>query len=72
MIGNVTMFIKLAKHRSFEYTPRYYDPDKEKRKHRSIRIRRRRHEVKGRSLIWMIAALAFISYLMYFLLKLQQ
>lgn len=72
MTGKVIMFIKLAKHRSFEYTPRYYDPDKEKRKHRNIRIRRRRHEVKSRGLIWMIALLAFILYLMYFLLKLQQ
>ncbi len=66
------MFIKLAKHRSFEYKPRYYDPDKEKRKYSGIRIRRRRHQTKNKSLIWMIALLAFILYVMYFLLKLSQ
>ena len=66
------MFIKLAKHRTFQYTPRYYDPEKEKRKHRGIRIRHQRHQAKGRSLIWMIATLGFVLYLMYFLLKLSQ
>jgi hypothetical protein len=66
------MFIKLAKHRSYEYTPRFYDPDKEKRKHPGIKIRSQRHRTRGRSLIWMIAVLGFILYLMYFLLKLSQ
>ena len=66
------MFTKLSKHRSFEYTPRFYDPDKEQRNHPGIRIRRQRHRTKGRSLIWMIATLGFILYVLYFLLKLQQ
>ncbi len=61
------MFIKLAKHRKFEYTPRYYKPEGEDRIRQRIRIRRQRQRAKGRSLVWMIAMLAFVLYVMYLL-----
>jgi len=64
------MFTKLAKHRSFEYKPRYYNPDEEKRKHAGIRIRRQRHHTKSKSLIWMIGLLGFILYMLYFFVDL--
>jgi hypothetical protein len=66
------MFIKLAKHRSYQYTPRYYDPAKENKKGPRFRIRRQSHQAKSKSLIWMFALLAFIVYLIYMFTQLQK
>lgn len=66
------MFIKLARHRSYQYTPRYYNPDKEDKKRPRIRIRRRSHQARSKSLIWMFALLAFIIYLIYMFTQLQK
>jgi len=65
------MFGKLAKHRDFEYTPRYYDPKKEEQEkgRPNINFRRMRHKTKTRPYIWLIAMLAFIIYLLIILSK---
>ncbi len=60
------MFIKKAKHRVFDYQPRYYDPSKdenEKRKRKlGFRSNLRRNSNK-KSLIMLIIMILFILYL---------
>jgi hypothetical protein len=65
------MFDKLAKHRQFDYTPRYYDPKKEEQeKGRSnINFRRMHRRTKTRPYIWLIALFAFVIYLLFLLSK---
>jgi hypothetical protein len=65
------MFGKLAKHRDFQYTPRYYDPKKEEQEkgRPNISFRRMRRKTKTRPYIWLIAMLAFIIYLLFILSK---
>ena len=65
------MFMKLAKHKTFEYTPRFYDPKKDERKKPRIHFSRMRKTSRGsRSFIWMIALFIFGVYLLYLLTKL--
>ncbi|MFZ0391019.1 MAG: hypothetical protein WAN36_11230 [Calditrichia bacterium] len=68
------MFTKLSRHRAFEYTPRRYDPDKERRegKRPQIQFRQMRHRRKTRPYIWLILMLAFILYIMVMLTKVVQ
>ncbi|HFB67454.1 MAG TPA: hypothetical protein ENJ66_00705 [Calditrichae bacterium] len=63
------MLTKLSKHRDFEYTPLYYKPEKDKDEQvrKRLGIRRLRHKHKTRSLIWMLATLGFILYMLYLL-----
>ncbi len=57
------MFFKLAKHRKFEYTPRYYNPDKDRAQQTRVHFRHLRHRRKNYSIIWMLALLIFVLYL---------
>ncbi len=64
------MFIKLSKHRKFEYLPLYWDPEKEEREKGRKRIRFRRttaRHAKMRSYFWLIIMLGFIMYILYLL-----
>ena len=63
------MLTKLSKHRKFEYTPLYYDPEKDERENirKRLGIRRLRRQAKTRSLVWMLATLAFLLYMLYLL-----
>jgi hypothetical protein len=65
------MFIKLAKHKTFEYIPRFYDPIKDGRRKPRIRFSRMREtNRRSRSFIWMMALFIFGVYLLYLLTKL--
>ncbi len=63
------MFTKLSKHRKFDYTPLFYDPAKEEREHPRIHFRRLRSRRKSYSLIWLIALLFLVIYLIIALSK---
>lgn len=64
------MFNKLAKHRKFDYTPHYYDPEKERKAGRpQIKFRHLRHKRKTRSFIWLLAILVFVVYIIIALSK---
>lgn len=58
---------RLPKNRKFDYTPLYYNPDKEKKEHQTIRFKRNYHtakmRAKQRSLIWLLVLAGFIFYL---------
>jgi hypothetical protein len=66
------MFFKLAKHRKFDYTPLYYDPQKEEAAggRPRIQFRRLRHRTKTRPFIWLLALLFIVIYLLIALSKL--
>lgn len=66
------MFGKLAKHRQFEYTPRYYDPKKEEqdKERPHFNFRRMHRKTKNRSYIWLLGMLAIIIYLLIIFSKL--
>jgi len=68
------MLTKLSKHRDFEYTPLYYKPEKDKEEQirKRLGIRRLRRRSKTRSLIWMVALLGFLVYILYLLSKIAQ
>lgn len=64
------MFTKLKRHRQYQYTPRVYDPEKEKRNNRvqgrrELRFQRGGAKASPRSLIFVIAAMGLILYLIY-------
>ncbi len=63
------MLTKLSKHRKFEYTPLYYNPEKDEQENirKRLGIRRLRRRAKTRSLVWMLATLAFVLYMLYLL-----
>ncbi len=65
------MFGRLAKHRRFEYTPVYYDPEKEEKERGRPRIHFRRMHRKARAkpFIWLLAMLIFVVYLIIILGK---
>lgn len=66
------MFMKLAKHRKFDYTPRIYDPKKKDQTHPRIEFRSMRRYRKSRSFIWLIILLLFMVYLIILLSKVAQ
>lgn len=50
------------KHKTFDYQPRFYDPEEEERKRRrSIRFQRH-HPRRGRNLVWVYALLLFLVF----------
>lgn len=59
------MFTKLTKHRQFEYTPRRYNPDKEKKERPQIQFQNLRSRQKGRSFVWLLIMVAFIVFLLF-------
>lgn len=64
------MFMKLAKHKTFEYIPRIYDPRKDESQKTRIRFRSlRQHRRKSYAFIWMLALLFFVVYLIILLSK---
>ncbi len=64
---------RLPKARHFSYTPHYYDPEKEKKKHR-IKFRRNpsKASVRARSIFWLLFLLALVVYLVLFFIRLSQ
>ncbi len=65
------MFMKLSKHRTFDYTPRRYDPKKEEKEsgRKPIRFQHLRSQRKSKSYIWLIFLLGFVMYIIYMLSK---
>lgn len=61
------MFARLKKHRPYQYEPRFYNPDKESRERKPIRFQRRARKSNARSFVFVIAAIAIISYLLHLL-----
>lgn len=57
---------KVPKHKTFEYTPRYWNPEEEeKRKRRSpIQFERKTHRGQGRSVLMYALILSAILYVM--------
>lgn len=55
---------RLPKSRSFNYTPSYYDPDKEEREGTKIHFKRNKSPqiARQRSLIWLFFLLAAVVY----------
>jgi hypothetical protein len=62
------MLFKKAKHRNFEYLPRYYDPEKDPELKRRERFRFRSNVRRGRQpgmvLIFLLLLLVVIAYFM--------
>ncbi len=61
------MFIKKAKHRVFDYQPRYYDPSKDENEKRKRKLGFRsnlRRSSNKKSLIMLIIMILFILYLL--------
>ncbi|MEJ2536732.1 MAG: hypothetical protein P8048_06725 [Calditrichia bacterium] len=63
------MFLKLARHRKFEYTPRKYDPNKEDREKPNFNFQQFRNRRKTRPFIWLLALFIFVIYLIIALSK---
>lgn len=61
------MFGKLRKHRTFQYTPRFYKPEEDERKRPKIRIRPSARSAHRRSMVFMIAAIGFVLYILFLL-----
>lgn len=64
------MFLKPRKNRSYQYTPRFYDPDKERqddsgRVRRPLRFRRSGARASSRSVLVMVILMAIITYILY-------
>lgn len=65
------MFMKKPRHRVFDYTPQYYDPEtdeelkeKERRKRRlGFRSAKTRHKIKTRNPLYYILLFALLLYL---------
>ena len=68
------MFLKVRKNRSYQYTPRFYDPAKERREgneRRPIRFRRGKGRTSSlRSMIFGFAVIALIIYALHQLAQL--
>ena len=65
------MFGKLPKHRKFDYTPHYYDPEKEEREtgRKRIQFSHLRNRRQTKPYIWLIALAGFVIYLLVTLSK---
>lgn len=62
------MFIKLSKHRTYQYTPRFYNPKKDERERRKIYFRRATiKRSKSNKLVILFIGMAFILYTFYLL-----
>lgn len=57
------LFGKKRSPRKFSYKPRYYNPDKEKKLKRRMRIKSKTHRGKTSSFLWLAALLGFGFYL---------
>lgn len=60
---------RLPKSRRFNYEPRFYNPDKDEREKRRIDFKRkyRKQQARQRSLIWLIALLILLLYVIFIL-----
>jgi hypothetical protein len=64
------MLTRLAKHKTFEYIPRIYDPKKDESNKTRIHFRHMRlHRRRSSSFIWMLALLVFVVSLIILLSK---
>lgn len=63
------MFMKLAKHRKFEYTPRIYNPKKDDQNRPKIDFQSLKHRRRNKSFIWLLALLFLVVYLIITLSK---
>ncbi len=61
------MFGKLRKHRSYQYTPRFYKPEEDKERKPRIRIRRSGRSAQYRSVLYLLVTIAFLMYVLYLL-----
>jgi hypothetical protein len=60
---------RLPKNRRFDYTPLYYDPEKEAKEKRGIKFKRNynaaRARAKQRSLVWLLVLAGMVYYLIH-------
>jgi hypothetical protein len=60
---------RLPKNRRFDYTPLYYDPEKETQEKRGIKFKRSyntaRARAKQRSLVWLLVLAGVVYYLIH-------
>jgi hypothetical protein len=64
------MFTKLATHKTFEYTPRIYDPKKDESNKTRIHFRNMRlHRRRSPSFIWILTLLVLVVSLIILLSK---
>jgi hypothetical protein len=64
------MFVRLKKHRPYQYEPRFYTPDKDSKARKQIRFRRPRRKGNALSMVFIITAIALILYVLHLLSKL--
>ena len=60
------MFGKMPKHKSFDYVPRYYDPEKEKSRKDRIQFKPlsgRKRSNQGKSILFYALLLAMVVYI---------
>jgi hypothetical protein len=64
------MFVRLKKHHPYQYTPRFYNPDKDSKARKPIRFRRPRRKSNALSMVFIITAIALILYVLHLLSQL--
>ncbi|RMF59300.1 MAG: hypothetical protein D6748_06735 [Calditrichaeota bacterium] len=64
------MFGRLRKHRTYQYTPRFYKPEEEERRRPPLRIRRSSRTAQQRSILYLIITIGFVLYIFYMLSQL--
>jgi len=64
------MFVRLKKHRPYQYEPRFYNPNKESEARKPIRFRRPRRKSNALSMVFIVTAIALILYVLHLLSQL--
>jgi hypothetical protein len=64
------MFVRLKKHRPYQYEPRFYRPDVTSKERKPIRFRRSRRKNDSLSVVFIVAAIALIFYVLHLLSQL--
>lgn len=64
------MFVKLKKHRPYQYEPRFYKPDVAGKERKPIRFRKPPRKSNSLSLVFIVTAIGLILYVLYLLSQL--
>lgn len=64
------MFVRLRKHRPYQYEPRFYKPDVNSKERKPIRFRRSQRKSNSLSVVFIVTAIALILYVLYLLSQL--
>lgn len=64
------MFVRLKKHRPYQYEPRFYKPDVTSKEGKPIRFRKPRRKSNSLSVVFIVTAIALILYVLHLLSQL--